>query len=620
MLDGSTKSFPFMDLNLAARNLEVEERPGGATVLRSLEPLRPYPDHLGIVLRERAAAHPDRTFLAQRNREGQWHEVSYGDFRRRVDGISQWLLKFGHSGERPVCCLSDNSINFALLMLGAMQVGIPFMPVSPAYSLMSQDFAKIKYVFEKFDPSLVYVDNLAMFAGALGSVDLTGRHVVADAATGEVGNVTEFHMLTSEPVTPQVDEAFHAVDPDGIAKILLTSGSTGFPKGVINPHRMLCSSMVQTEQCWRFLKDRPPVLCDWLPWNHTFGGNFCFNITLWHGGTFWIDEGKPVPGKFDATLRNLRDVKISILLNVAKAFDVLLPELEKDDAFAEHVFGDLDAIFYAGAGLPQNLWDRLEALAIKVTGKRVPILTSLGSTETGPPALLLHWTSDTTGSVGLPMPGLEAKLVPSGDKVEVRFKGPNITPGYYNDPEKTAEAYDEEGFYMIGDAVRWADAEDKEQGLIFDGRVAENFKLLSGTWVAAGMVRLNLMSATTPLLQDGAVTGHDRMEVGLLAFPNFDGCRQVIGPEADGLSPEEIVRHPVIHEQLKSKVAAYNAENKGSSTRIARILLMTEPPDIDAGEITDKGYLNQRAILSRRAALVERLYDLSPGDDMVVMA
>ncbi len=619
MLDGSTKSFPFMDLRLARRALELEKRGAGVSVLSSSEPLAPYPDQLGVVLRERAEAHPDRTFLGQRNRDGLWREVTYADFRRRTDSVSQWLLNNGHGADRPVCCLSENGINFAQLKMGAMQVGIPFMPVSPAYSLMSQDFAKVKYVFDKFDPSLIYVDHLSLFAKALSSVDLSGRHVVADAATGEVGNVTEFHMLNSEPVTPQVDAAFDAVTPDNIAKILLTSGSTGFPKGVINTQRMMCASMAQTEQCWPFLKDRPPVLCDWLPWNHTFGGNFCFNTVLWHGGTFWIDEGKPVPGKFDATLRNLHDINISVLMNVPRAFDVLLPELEKDDAFAQHVFEDLDAIFYAGAGLPQSLWDRLEALAIKVCGRRVPILTSLGSTETGPPALLLHWTSDVTGSVGLPMPGLEAKLVPSGDKTEVRFKGPNVTPGYYNDPEKTAESFDEEGFYKIGDAVRWADENDPEQGLIFDGRVAENFKLLSGTWVAAGMLRLSLLSAAAPILQDAAVTGHDRMEVGMLAFPNFVGCKQVIGPEAEKMSPEEIIRHPVVHEQLRSKLAAYNAENKGSSTSIGRVLLMVEPPNIDAGEITDKGYLNQRAILARRDELVQRLYDLDPGDDAVVM-
>ena len=424
MLDGSTKSFPFMDLRLARRALELEKRGAGVSVLSSSEPLAPYPDQLGVVLRERAEAHPDRTFLGQRNRDGLWREVTYADFRRRTDSVSQWLLNNGHGADRPVCCLSENGINFAQLKMGAMQVGIPFMPVSPAYSLMSQDFAKVKYVFDKFDPSLIYVDHLSLFAKALSSVDLSGRHVVADAATGEVGNVTEFHMLNSEPVTPQVDAAFDAVTPDNIAKILLTSGSTGFPKGVINTQRMMCASMAQTEQCWPFLKDRPPVLCDWLPWNHTFGGNFCFNTVLWHGGTFWIDEGKPVPGKFDATLRNLHDINISVLMNVPRAFDVLLPELEKDDAFAQHVFEDLDAIFYAGAGLPQSLWDRLEALAIKVCGRRVPILTSLGSTETGPPALLLHWTSDVTGSVGLPMRGWRPSWCPPATRPRVRFKGP----------------------------------------------------------------------------------------------------------------------------------------------------------------------------------------------------
>ena len=503
-----------------------------------------------------------------------------------------------------------------LLMLGAMQVGIPFMPVSPAYSLMSKDYAKVKYICERFTPSLIYAETLAPFAPALKAVAPRAQ-IVSRHAKGELPNVVNFADLLAAKPGRAVEEAFARVTPESTAKILLTSGSTGFPKGVINTQRMMMASMTQMAQTWPFLRDRPPVLCDWLPWNHTFGSNFCFNSVLRFGGTLYIDEGRPVPGRFAATLRNLRETKPTILLNVARAYDFLLPEFEKDEEFARTVFANVDMIFYAGAGLPQNLWDRLEAVAIKTRGKRIPILTSLGSTETAPPAVICHWTMDVTGSIGHPLPALEAKLVPAGDKTEIRFKGPNITPGYYRDAEHTAEAFDEEGYYKIGDAVKWADPKDPNLGLLFDGRVAENFKLLTGTWVAAGVLRLDVLSATAPLLQDAAVTGVDQEWVGLLAFPNIAACKAAIGPEADSLAPDAIVRHPKLQAALKTKLGTYNAAHPGSSQRVAKVLLMTEPPNIDAGEITDKGYLNQRAILARRTALVERLYSEKPGEDVL---
>jgi feruloyl-CoA synthase len=482
---------------------------------------------------------------------------------------------------------------------------------------MSKDYAKVKYICDRFTPSLFYVETLAPFAPALKAVAPKAQ-IVARNSAGELPGVIPFADLLAAKPSRAVDEVFATVDADSPAKILLTSGSTGFPKGVVNTQRMMMGSMTQMGQTWPFLRDRPPVLCDWLPWNHTFGSNFCFNAVLRFGGTFYIDEGRPIPGRFAPTLKNLRETKPTILLNVARAYDFLLPEFEKDEDFARDVFANVDMIFYAGAGLPQNLWDRLEAVAIKVRGKRIPILTSLGSTETAPPAIVCHWTSDVTGAVGLPLPALEAKLVPAGDKTEIRFKGVNITPGYYRDPERTAEAFDEEGFYKIGDAVKWTDPKDPNAGLLFDGRVAENFKLLTGTWVAAGMLRLDLLSFTAPLIQDAAVTGVDQEWVGLLAFPNMAGCKAAIGPEADALSPDAILRHPKLQATLKQKLANYNAAHPGSSQRVARVLLMTEPPNIDAGEITDKGYLNQRAILARRTALVERLYSAKPGDDVVI--
>ncbi len=614
-----TKSYPHIDLKLAPRKLLVETRANGEVILRSGIALPPYPKQTGIVLRERAAQHPERVFLAERDERGAWRTLTYGAARRQADAVSQWLLDHGHTPERPVAMLSDNSINMAVLMLGATQVGIAPMPVSPAYSLMSSDFAKLKFIAASFDPSLVYVDRLAPFAKALEAVGHEHRTIVADRAGGEIDTAIGFGELLAARPGPRVETAFAAVNEDSIAKILLTSGSTGMPKGVINTQRMLWSSLVAVCTIWPFLYERPPVLVDWLPWNHTFGANWNFNQVLYTGGTLYIDGGKPLPGRIETSVKNLAEIRPTLLYNVPRAYEMLLPFFERDEALTRHVFGDLDCIFYAGAGLPQASWDRLEALAIKARGKRIPLFTALGATETAPPATVAHWTSDVTGTVGLPIPGVEAKLVPASGKIEVRFRGPVVSPGYYRDAEKTKAAFDEEGFFKIGDAVRPLLPGDYNSGLVFDGRVAENFKLLTGTWVAVGMLRLAVLSATTPIIQDAAVAGENRDDVALLAFANLPGCKEMIGADAEKLSSSDIVAHPQLHAALKDKIAAYNTKHPGSSERIKRVLLMTEPPNIDAGEITDKGYINQRAVLGRRAALIERLYAAAPGPDVVVV-
>jgi feruloyl-CoA synthase len=615
------KKYPHTDLSFAPISLSVEERGGGEMVLSNPTPIPSVPPQLGAILRTQAEANGDRTFLAERDADFKWRSITYGEMRDKADAVSQWLLDNGHGADNPIACLSDNSINFAILQLGAMQVGVPFMPVSPAYSLMSQDFAKIKYIFESFTPSLVFVEALAPFAKALQSVDLSDVPVVSAIPGTELDGVIPFSDLTGTTPGPAVEAAFAKVGGDTIAKVLLTSGSTGMPKGVINTQGMLCFSQEMMYSVWPFLGERPPVLCDWLPWNHTFGANFCFNTTMRHGGTLYIDGGKPAPGRFEATVKNMRDVKPTWMTNVARAYELVLPELEKDDAFAKHVFGDMDMIFYAGAGLPQTLWDRLEAVSVKVRGKRIPILTSLGSTETSPPALICYWGADVTGSVGLPMTGLDVKLVPSDGKIEARVRGPNITPGYYRSPEKTAEAFDEEGFYKLGDAVKWADPNDKERGLMFDGRVAENFKLLTGTWVAVGNLRLAVCAAGAPIISDAVITGENQEEVGLLVFPNFAGCKEVIGDAAKDMTPEDLVADARVHAALAEKLSVYNKANPGSSTRIERVLLMTEPPHIDSGEITDKGYLNQRAVRTRRAEMIDRMYAArGSGGDVVVVS
>ena len=376
---------------------------------------------------------------------------------------------------------------------------------------------------------------------------------------------------------------------------------------------MLCANQVQTVFSYPFLLERPPVICDWLPWNHTFGGNFCFNLTIFHGGTFYLDDGKPAPGLFEKTLANLRAVDSTLYLNVPRGYDVLVQALEADAELRDHLLGDLDVLFFAGAALPQSLRRKLDALSVAARGARTPIVTSLGSTETAPAATYMTWDSDVWGNVGVPLPGVEVKLAPNGDKLEARFRGVTISPGYWGAPEITAKAFDEDGFFRIGDAVKFLDAGDPAQGLLFDGRVTENFKLLSGTWVAVGTLRLAVISAAAPVLQDAVITGHDRDEIGIVGFPSLPGCRALCPDLAADATLAEAIARPEIRDRLAAGLARHNAENRGSSTRIARALLAAEPPAIDAGEITDKGYINQRAVLARRASEVERLY-AEPSD------
>ena len=604
-------------IRLAEPTPTIERRANGEIVIGNAASLAAYPAQLSDHLRRWAKEAPDRTFLAERDQAGDWRRLSYADAVTLIDRVSQALLERGHGAERPVAALSDNSINMALLKFGAMQVGIPFMPISPAYSLMSENFAKLKYIAEAFKPSLIYVSALKPFARALAAMPRGGVTLLADAADTDFPDALTFADLLASAPDDRVARHYRTVGPDSIAKILLTSGSTGMPKGVINTQRMMGANGAGIDQAWPFLAERPPVIVDWLPWNHTFGTNFNLNQILRNGGTMYIDAGKPAPGKLDITLANLRAVRPTLLFNVPRGFDMVIPALEADDDFARHVFGDLDVIFYAGAALPPHLWTRLDALAVKHRGARLPILSSLGSTETAPVASFCHWHAQDIGGVGLPVPGTSIKLVPDGGKLEMRVKGENVTPGYYGRPDLTQDAFDEEGYFKLGDAVTFVDPAQLTRGLRFDGRVSEHFKLSSGTWVAVGDLRVSAVSAAAPMIQDAVVTGHNRSEVGLLVFPNVAGCQSVCGGT---LSPQELIAHPALHAKLGEALSAFNRANPGSSRSIARVLLMTEPPSIDGNEITDKGYINQRAVLERRAALIERLYDAAPSPDVLVVA
>ena len=605
---------PFAGTALALPTVAAEATGDGGWLLSQPVALNPLPDHLIAVLREQAGRVPDRTFLAERDGSGGWRRLDYAGAAAKSAAIGEALLERGHGPDRPVAILSDNSIDFALLMLGCMHVSVPVMPVSPAYSLMSRDFEKLKGVIAHHDPSAIFVDKPGPFAAALEALDLDDRALIT--GDGEGGSESLARWAETEP-TQALGARLAEVGPDTVAKILLTSGSTGLPKGVINTQRMLCGNQIQAIFSYPFLLERPPVICDWLPWNHTFGGNFCFNLTLFHGGTFWLDDGKPVPGLFDRTLANLREVEPTLYLNVPRGYDVLVRALEADAALRDRLLGDLDVLFFAGAALPQSLREKLDALSVAARGARTPIVTSLGSTETAPAATYMTWDSDVWGNVGVPLPGVEVKLVPNGDKLEARFRGATISPGYWGSPELTRKAFDEDGFFRIGDAVKFLDPDDPAKGLLFDGRVTENFKLLSGTWVAVGTLRLAVISAAAPVLQDAVITGHDRDEIGIIGFPSLPGCRALCPDIAEDAPLSEVIARPEIRARLADGLAAHNAENLGSSTRIARASLTAEPPVIDAGEITDKGYINQRAVLARRAAEVERLHALAPDADII---
>jgi feruloyl-CoA synthase len=561
-------------MRLAPAEVTLQKRPDGSMLMRSPQALGRYPRCVTEWLLQWSDRAPDRVFLAERTAAGGWRTIKYREAYGAVRRLGQALLDRQLGPERPVAILSDNSIDHALLSLGAMHVGVPAAPISPAYSLMSKDFGKLKGIFELLRPGLVWAADPQKFGPALEAVGARSASVA--------------EMLEVNPGST-LEREFARVGPDTVAKILFTSGSTGAPKGVINTQRMLCANQQMLAQAWPFVEDRPPVVVDWLPWNHTFGGNHNFNMVLRNGGTLYIDGGKPVPGLIETTARNLAEVAPTMYFNVPRGFDLLLPFLQQDAALRRNFFRDLDILFYAAAALPQNLWDRLRELS-KQERKSPAMLSAWGSTETAPLATSVHFPMERPGVIGLPVAGGELKLVPAAGKLEVRVRGPHVTPGYYKRPDLTAPAFDEEGFYRIGDAVKLADPADASKGIVFDGRVAEDFKLSTGTWVHVGALRIRLIAAGDPLIQDAVITGHDRDEIGALLF---------LSPAAKGVD---------LKEELARVLEKFAGEP--SSTRIARVMAMSEPPSIDANEITDKGYLNQRAVLERRSALVEKMYSV----------
>ncbi|HTT12976.1 MAG TPA: feruloyl-CoA synthase [Burkholderiaceae bacterium] len=590
----------------------LEPRSDGSVVLRSTEALREYPRRLTDRLEHWARVAPDRTLVARRaHGGGDWVRITYAQMVDRARRIGQALLDRGLSVEAPLAILSDNDLEHLTLALGAMWAGIPYAPVSPAYSLVSTDYEKLRHILRTTTPAMVFASG-PEFTRAVDAAVGPDIHVVLTAATIPGRRTVQFDTLLATAPRAEIDRAHAAVGPDTIAKFLFTSGSTKAPKGVINTQRMLCANQQMLAQTMPFLAAEPPVLVDWLPWNHTFGGNHNVGLVIYNGGTLYIDEGKPTARGIAQTLRNLREISPTIYFNVPKGFEELAAAMETDDTLRESLFKRVRAFMFAGAGLSQTVWNQLDRLAERTIGARIPVITGLGMTEASPSCTFAVRPGEVaSGHIGLPVPGIEAKLIGDGTgryaKNEIRFRGPNVMPGYWREPRLTAEAFDDEGFYITGDAVKWVDPSNPQKGLVFDGRTAEDFKLSTGTFVSVGPLRATIIAQGSPCVQDVVLTGLNRDDVGALIFPRLDECR-TLTPLDQTATAAEVLADPAVREFFQQLADRLWRAGTGSASRVARLWVMRDPPSIDKGEVTDKGSLNQRAVLSHRAALVETLY------------
>ncbi|HEY7055043.1 MAG TPA: feruloyl-CoA synthase [Vicinamibacterales bacterium] len=587
----------------------IERRSDGAILARSPHRLGPYATKITERLEHWALDSPDRTFLAERDAAGAWRRLTYADALRRVRPLAQSLLDRRVSRERPLLILSGNSLEHALLALAAMYAGVPYAPVSPSYSLLAREYTTLRALWRALTPGMIFAADGARFERALASVAGPDDVIVTSSSAPLSLQVTSIEELEQTPPRSEVDQAHARVGPETVAKILYTSGSTGAPKGVINTQRMLCANQEMLRATLPLLVEEPPILCDWLPWNHTFGGNHNFGIVLYNGGTLYIDEGKPTAGEFDKTIANLNEIATTAYFNVPRGYDLLVPRLAKDARFAKHFFSRMKMIFCAAAALRQHVADELARLAEEARGgERLPFVTGLGATESAPFALCAGDAAFTGGRVGVPVPGVELKLAPGGGQMEGRLRGPNITPGYWGDAALTAAAFDDEGYYKLGDALAFFDPDDPSQGFTFQGRLTEDFKLSTGTWVRVGPLRARLLAHLGDLVHDVVIAGHDREFVSALVFPNLANCGELAQRAPGSCDPRELLQHPYVIERFEERLASFAAANVGSSTAVARALLLEEPPAIDAQETTEKGSVNQKAVLSRRSALVEQLY------------
>ncbi len=611
------RNAPFREVSFPSARMAVEERADGTLIVTPETELGPYVPNLLLELERQAGERPDQPYLMEREGgDGEWLAQTYRETRRDAHAVAQWLLDNGVGPDRSLLILSGNSIRHAVFKYGAMAVGVPVCPVSVNYALMGGDYGRLKHVLELVRPAVVLAEQTSLYKAALEAVNFGDAIVVTeepDLLERPAVAITEVLALRAGP---DVKEAIEGLNPDAPAVYMLTSGSTSLPKAVVQTQRMLAANLAQAKQVLGETAGWKDVMLDWLPWNHVSGTSSKFGVMI-AGGTLYIDGGRPLPGQFDLTIRNLKDVPVSFFTNVPAGYAMLADALERDDELRETFFSKLRLALYGGAGLPQALYDRLQALAVRTTGKRVFFTTGYGATETTSGCMAIYFDTEEVG-IGLPMPGLAIKLVPQDDRYEIRMKGPMITPGYLHMPEKNTGIFDEEGFFLIGDAAQFNEPGDIERGLRFAGRLAEEFKLANGTWVCAGNLRAAVVQACSPLVSDLLVCGLNRDYVAVLAWPNRAGVEQVMAGESPA-SSRELAAEPAMRERIVQALDAHNRASPGSSTRIRRFAFLDEPPSIDGHELSDKGTVNQSVALRRRAADVDRLYEASPGEDIIVI-
>ncbi|ROO27608.1 feruloyl-CoA synthase [Salinisphaera orenii MK-B5] len=599
----------YRETALGRWSCHVETAADGAIYMRPNQGLEAYPERLLDRLIDGAQAYPDRSLVARRDADEAWRHVSYGEMLDRVRRIASALRERDLSAERPLLILSENSIEHLVLAFGAMYAGIPHCPLSPAASLRSSDYFKVAHAMRLLTPGLVFADDLNAYAPAIAATVDADTEVVGVRGTLESRAHTDFAELERHPAADDIDEVHAATGPDTVAKFLFTSGSTSLPKAVTTTQRMLCSNQQMLLQTFPFMAETPPVLVDWLPWNHTFGGSHNVGIVVYNGGTLYIDEGKPTPALFGETLRNLREISPTLYLNVPGCWEKLTRALETEPDLRRVFYKRLELKFFAAAGLAQSVWDRLDAIAEQECGERIPFMSGLGATETAPSAMFTTGGDLRAGAVGLPCPGSTLKLVPIEDqRYEARFAGPHVMPGYWRNADKSAEAFDDEQFYSSGDALEFADPHVPNRGLFFAGRIAENFKLSSGSFVATGALRGRVLGVAAPYFQDVVITGADRADIGLLIFADAQACQE-LADTRQAMNEEQLAACASIQRHFAELIAQVNRQATGSATRIARACILAEPPSFDAQEVTDKGSINQRRVLARRAELVDALHE-----------